>query len=552
MNDEARPNSTTVARKSLLPGVVVAIALAVLTVAAVSQAAKSNSATWDESLYMYLGREAIIGQGIASFAALGVAPLPVRLAWTGAALAPIQAEPSDPREFRQRVERARRNAMWWFAVPLILAIVAWVATAHGVVAAAVAGAVIALSPNVLAHASLATTDVAFTLTFVLAVVALTMYLRARSTWSAVGLSVALGVALATKYSAIGLFITAVIVFWMHRRPGAFWRDAGVLAAAVGVAWALHGFAMAPAVTATGFVATLVERFPGGRVVAEWLSTLPAPIMLRGIAAQAFLERQGQEAFLLGDVSPDGWWYYFPVALAMKSTPVELLGALAFVGLAATRRMRDIETRVVVVTVVVFGGLALMGRRDLGVRYVLPAVVLVNVAAVAWTADLLRQYRHAWIAGLFVVCAQAMTFAAITPQHLAYFNAIGGGPESGYKRLVDSNLDWGQDLVQLSDWMTANRTTEVGIAYFGSAPPSAYDGRINSWRAMDRDVPAGRDAVVVISATYLQGIFLCGDPFAGFRRLEPSGRIGYSLLAYSAQRPEVRNAIRSAAADPCAP
>jgi hypothetical protein len=552
MSDEARPNPTTVARKPLLAGAVAAIGLAIITVAAVSQAARANSATWDESLYMYLGREAIIGQGIDSFAALGVAPLPVRLSWTANALAPIQAEPADPREFRQRVDRARRNAMWWFAVPLIVTIVAWVASVHGVAAAAVAGAVIAMSPNVIAHASLATTDVAFTLTFVWAVVALTLYLRARTAWAALGLAVALGVALATKYSAIGLYITAVIVFLLHRRPGALRRDAGVLAAAVGVAWALHGFAVGPMITSTGFVASLLERVPGGGVFAGWLSGMPAPIMLRGIAAQVFLERQGQEAFLLGDVSSDGWWYYFPVALAMKSTPVELLAALAFAGLAVVRRMRDIETRVVVVTVVVFGGVALMGRRDLGIRYVLPVVVLVIVAAIAWAADRLRQYRGAWIAGVLVVIAQAVTFASIAPQHLAYFNPLAGGPESGYKRLVDSNLDWGQDLVQLTEWMAANRASDVGIAYFGSAPLSAYDGRINSWRAMDRDVPAGQDAVVVISATYLQGIFLCGDPFAGFRRLEPSGRIGYSLLAYSAQRPEVRDAIRSAAADPCAP
>jgi hypothetical protein len=339
---------------------------------------------------------------------------------------------------------------------------------------------------------------------------------------------------------------------MHRRPGALWRDAGVLAAAVGVAWALHGFAVGPLMTSNGFVATLLERFPGGGALAGWLSGLPTPIMLRGIAAQVFLERQGQEAFLLGDVSSDGWWYYFPVALAMKSTPVELLGALAFAGLAVMRRMRDIETRVVVVTVIVFGGLALMGRRDLGVRYVLPVVVLVSVAAVAWTADQLRQYRSAWIAGVLVVIAQAATFASIAPQHLAYFNPLSGGPQSGYRLLVDSNLDWGQDLGQLTQWMAANPASDVGIAYFGSAPLSAYDSRIGSWRAMDRDVPAGRDAVVVISATYLQGIFLCGDPFAAFRRLEPSGRIGYSLLAYSAQRPEVRDAIRSAAADSCAP
>ena len=58
--------------------------------------------------------------------------------------------------------------------------------------------------------------------------------------------------------------------------------------------------------------------------------------------------------------------------------------------------------------------------------------------------------------------------------------------------------------------------------------------------------------VVVSATYLQGVFLCGDPFAALRMVRPSDRIGYSLMAYDVSRDDVRGALVQANADSCAP
>jgi hypothetical protein len=58
--------------------------------------------------------------------------------------------------------------------------------------------------------------------------------------------------------------------------------------------------------------------------------------------------------------------------------------------------------------------------------------------------------------------------------------------------------------------------------------------------------------VIVSATYLQGVFLCGDPFAALRPVQPSGRIGYSLMAYDIRREEVRRALAAASVDSCAP
>jgi hypothetical protein len=533
----------------------VVIALSAVVLAANLQSARANSATWDEPLYMFLGRQAALGDAHHEFAALGVAPLPVRLAWTSGALDPLAVEHGDVGAFEQRVQRARRNAIGWFAVPLVLAIFAVIAMRRGIMTGAVAASLVALSPNVIAHASLATTDVAFALAFVLTTAALIAYFERRSMSLAIALAAALGTALATKYSAVLFMPVVAILLGLRWRDRRWATDFAFIGGSIVVAWAWHGWATAPLFAAGGTGASMIREalaWTGqGPAIAERMTGLPVPIMWRGIAAQAFLERAGQESFLLGHVSQHGWWYFFPVALAMKSTPVEL-GALAVFTALAMRRFLDVERQVVLTVVAVFGGAALTGNRDLGVRYVLPLVILAIVAAVAWTADWLRARRLRFAIGISAVAIQAVTCLTIAPHHLAYFNGLAGGPALGYTRLVDSNLDWGQDLWRLKAWVDATPETEIGIAYFGSAPLASYGITPVDWRSLLHDGSHGPAASFVLSATYLQGVFLCGDPFAPFRALEPSARIGYTLLAYATDRDEVRRALATAVSDPCAP
>jgi hypothetical protein len=138
-----------------------------------------------------------------------------------------------------------------------------------------------------------------------------------------------------------------------------------------------------------------------------------------------------------------------------------------------------------------------------------------------------------------------------PQQLAYFNVFAGGPSRGYLRLVDSNLDWGQDLPRLATWLDQHGTNRVSLAYFGLAPPQAYG--IQAVGLRDRDALASNPPTwFALSATYLQGIFVCGDPFAPLRNVEPTARIGFSMFVYATDRPDVRHALDQVRHDPCTP
>jgi hypothetical protein len=111
---------------------------------------------------------------------------------------------------------------------------------------------------------------------------------------------------------------------------------------------------------------------------------------------------------------------------------------------------------------------------------------------------------------FVSCALA------TPRYLSYFNVAAGGPRGGAKHLVDSNIDWGQDLPRLKRWMDARRVKDIDLAYFGTADPHAYGiefRKVALYMDFFPDLPVvgpqpGR--YLAASVTFLEGIYLDAD------------------------------------------
>ena len=492
------------------------------------QAAETTSGTWDETIYLALGRSLAAGDR-GALADLGVAPLPVALAWSRRVVEPVSAPPGDSSVYRDRISRARARAVQWFAIPCFVGVFVIIGMARGIWVGFFAALLVALSPNVIAHASLATTDMAFATVSLACVAAMIGYFRNPSPVWTTGLAIALGVSLSVKYSAVLLVAATLVLFAMQFERGRWRRDVTVLAMAVLIAWALHGFATVSIVSAGG---------------------IPLPIFFRGVAVQADLDAAGQEAFLLGSTSQRGWWYYFPVALALKSTPIELIGFVAFAWVAL-RRLRSIEHRVAATVVAIFVGASLFTHRDLGVRYLLPVTVLCLAGAAVWVSDLIKDRRRLALMAVAAIAGQSASHASIAPHYLAYFNGFSGGAATGYRKLVDSNLDWGQDLPSLAEWLTARGDTRVALAYYGSAPTAAYG--INAVALRSAAEPAAaRPRYIAISATLLQGVFACGDPLRAFRALPEDGRAGYSIFIYALERPEVLAALSTVVTDPCLP
>jgi hypothetical protein len=415
---------------------------------------------------------------------------------------------------------------------LLVALIGWWALRlWGRWAAVVAIALASLEPTLVAHASLATVDVGVSLFIVLALYLLWEHAVAPSAWRLAGSGIALGLAFVSKYSSITVLPMIALIVVGH---------------------ILLGDVIAGPGPKRRTAATVGERVRQGTtvlvlVLIPVLAVIPATYFFQGFATwlsglELLLRRGGQPAFLLGRYSPEGWWYYFPIAFLLK-TPLGSL-FLIVVGLALARAgtpLRGREALFLLMPVLLFFGVMTQAPVNIGVRYVLPVYPFLFVLA---SRVVTISTGRAWVMPSLVVLALTLTAVStlrVMPYQLAYFNELVGGPDAGSRYLSDSNIDWGQELKRLRAFMERERVPIIYLSYFGTAPPAYYGIRYQyvpgswplEWPPPADLVPAEqRPKLLAISLVNLQEV---GTHelrlFAWLHRREPVAKIGYSIRVY---------------------
>ncbi|GAB2838620.1 ArnT family glycosyltransferase [Lentzea nigeriaca] len=356
----------------------------------------------------------------------------------------------------------------------------------GPVGGMVALALYALSPDVIAHGSLATLDVpaaGFLLT------AAWLLWRARQRVFYLPLAgLALGAAIATKMSALAAVPVLLVLVALAVRQARAKAVAAVALTAVAVVW-LSYLAVDPLLRWE--TPPDVPSVSGLRALADWL---PFPEPYRdGMRVQFGMEDRVWGGFLFGTHYSGSHWYYLPAALLVK-TPLGALVLWVAGAVVMTRvpRLRPAVPYVLVPTAVLLVA-AMTGSRDLGVRYAIFVPMFLAVAAGGLVA-VRRRWMHVALAVLvaFVAVSSLRTF----PYYLPYSNEAFGGPEKTHLRLHDSNVDWGQDLGRLADRLRERHPGErIWLVYKGAGVPSYYG--INA--ADPRLVPADQvRGVLVVS------------------------------------------------------
>ncbi len=187
-------------------------------------------------------------------------------------------------------------------------------------------------------------------------------------------------------------------------------------------------------------------------------------------------------YLNGALRRNGWWYYYLAALAFKVPEGTWLLVLLSIPVTVTtvrsRQALADETAVWTVPIVILFSMSFLTDINLGLRYVLPIAPYVFVATgkvvpfVMAMTGLRRTILASVTAGALALSIVAS--ALIYPHYLTYFNWASGGPERVPARLIDSNLDWGQDLVGLQKWWQETIPDQpIGLAYFGQINPSLF-------------------------------------------------------------------------------
>jgi hypothetical protein len=191
-------------------------------------------------------------------------------------------------------------------------------------------------------------------------------------------------------------------------------------------------------------------------------------------AQTFASSQSRAAFLLGEYSTSGWRSYFPIAFAIKTPLATIILLLAGVAALARQRVRVHDPVLVAglaTFAVLYAGYVINSRLNIGHRHLLPLYPLLYVIAGAASAWWTSRAGRWLVRGGVVWLAGANAY--IYPHYLAYFNELIGGPANGRHYLVDSNLDWGQDLLRLAAYTRQHPREPIKLAYFGSGVPTYY-------------------------------------------------------------------------------
>lgn len=401
----------------------------------------------------------------------------------------------------------------------------------------------AFCPNMLAHGSLITPDITLTACFFIAIYFLRGALVSGKPASFVWAGVTLGLALLSKFTALLLLpIEAAILAFVLVRRGR-----------VPLRWLAVSIACALVVFMGGYLFNLTPYFQGLSVQ-------------RG--------HGGHDAFLMGQISADGWWYYCLVAFALK-TPIPTLlflavglcrlGVRAFsplwakpptqarVNRAGRPRAADdpnepswyrldrvvraivLDDVVLWLPVLVLFVFFSIELRSIGLRYLLPVYPFIFVLAAGAVLSLKRLKYLLLVPMVWYVVGTV----AIWPDHLAYFNESIGGAGNGYHYLVDSNLDWGQDLKGLKAFMDRRGIDRIYLSYFGLDSPDRYGIHYDWLPSFELRNPnpqptinLSRGRYLAISVTNLQGVYM--KPQSMFRWLDrytPIAQIGHSIFVY---------------------
>ena len=369
-------------------------------------------------------------------------------------------------------------------------------------------------PSVQAHGHLVTTDLAAALAFFGVIVVLDWYLKTPTIKRGWMLAIVFAVAQLVKFSLIVLWLIVPLVFllrwWYDRRQQAPARwSAKKLFGLIGqlvlttlvLSFISYGGELKKPIDDPN-IATLYQKraeiaaapdfnklsafdqsiinltdpqSESGQRIQTSLGRIriPAYSYLSGLVAVIGHNHGGHSAYLIGEQSSSGWWYYFPVAWLTK-TP---LGILVLILIGAVwwlrdfvirngRRLNSFDSILLTAPVLVYLFFALISNLNLGIRHLLPILpfgygLVAFVLVKAWQG---RSKALRWAAGGLFALGLLAPLRNL-PHPITYYSELIGGTQKSYKFVMDSNLDWGQSIAEASRYIKQNSIQLSGATLF---------------------------------------------------------------------------------------
>ncbi|MEK7134837.1 MAG: glycosyltransferase family 39 protein [Patescibacteria group bacterium] len=440
------------------------------------------------------------------------------------------------------------------------------------------------SPTFLAHTRLVTTDVAAAAAFFISFYYLYKWLKVPTRRNLGVLGIVFGLALLTKFSTfllLPIFGLIVLVyaliqnkkwFWIKKYISGFVLALLIAYLVVGAVYAFHiwNYPIEKQAIDTEFILSTFGFKPLVNL-SVWISSQPIwrawGQYLLGLLMVLQRSGGGNTTYYLGEVSANGSRSYFPLVYLIKEPfPYILLTFFAlFLGIKQYRGRTDLVELLknnlaeagMLLVIIVYWIFSIKSNLNIGVRHILPTLPFIYALTARqisfWIkggiTERISNYQGFWpLFGLywrrikkgFIVAVlfiwAIVSIVSMWPSFLAYFNGIAGGPDNGYQFVVDSNLDWGQDIFRLAQFIEKNNIKEIKMDYFSGAPAEYYIKHAEI-KSFNREVP--QKGWLAISATILMGAckgnqIPCSYNERAYTWLDsyqPVAKIGYSIFVY---------------------
>lgn len=490
----------------------------------------------------------------------------------------------------------------WACLPFVLAggwvVWRWSRDLYGETAGVLAATIWSVSPLVLGHGQLLTPDVAAASLGALAFYSYWQWTK-RPSWSMAYLAgLALGLALLAKTTWIIVgplmfLLWLVVVANPHRQ----WLcEVSQFVLIPVVAWLVlvigyGGDGLFKPLGEYSFQSRVLGGPPTGergeagsdaadsgthnnRFAATWLAVVPVPLpeqYVKGIDVQKSNFESQTLSYLRGELRRGGWWYYYLYAVGVKSTLGGLLLLICVTGIrllgmgrVAPRVPRGDEWFVLAPLIALAWLISSQTGINKHLRYFLPAYpfAIIWLSQAATLAASVRTCR--WRRRLRGGVVASTTWAAVSslwiyPHSMSYFNELAGGPRNGDRHLINSNIDWGQDLFFLRDKLETLGWDDVGMVYWGRydarlagvnyrlPPPGPFE-KISEGRGRRRSLAT--PGQFAISVNHLRGYaFVAPDGHGGlatprrdayryFQQWQPVGSVGYSMRLFDVSAADI--------------
>jgi len=447
----------------------------------------------------------------------------------------------------------------------------WTKELFGERAALLATFLYSFSPTFLTHGRLVTTDVGAATGMFIATYYFLKALKKPTKNNIVLSGLSFGIAQLCKFSAILLipfFFIVAFIHWLLKSDTLKNIAKNMISimviglAVIGLVYQFHVWNY-PAVKQYNDTLVYLKDYPSFiQQPILWLISKP---ILRAYAQYftgvlMILHRAafGNTMYFMGEVSNLGWKKYFPIVYLIKEpltlhllTLVALLYALGVIKkynwqkrlLSLKAFAKEYFNELAILLFLgIYWASSLISNLNLGVRHLMPTFPFVYMLVSGAIINILKE-PYLKLKTFFMgalIASQTLSIVAIYPHFMAYFNELAGGPENGYIFSVDSNLDWGQDLRRLKNWVDEKKINNIYVDYFGGGDARYYlKEKFSPWWGDKKEEEFPKGNYLAVSASFLQTER--GVPAKGFNqatgkynwldKYQPVAKIGYSIFIY---------------------